>query len=137
MTHTHERVDLTIRLLDGDTELAFGKYENVNSPEAEAYFTTKADRRVLIGFRAALEMLAIPLPEYARRKETGRPTTTKLIARQYAEDNPQPRTGDTLSPRSAGSGFSVQQRRSQPKTGDAREITRQASLFRQAFATRG
>lgn len=127
---------MTIRTIDDGV---------LNSPEAEAYFTTKADRRVLIGFRAALEMLAIPLPEYARRKETGRPTTTKLIARQYAEDNPQPRTGDTLSPRSAGSGLSVQQRRSQParlaqsraapKTGDAREITRQASLFRQAFAT--
>ncbi|MGN7099162.1 hypothetical protein [Brevundimonas diminuta] len=129
---------MTIRTIDDGV---------LNSPEAEAYFTTKADRRVLIGFRAALEMLAIPLPEYARRKETGRPTTTKLIARQYAEDNPQPRTGDTLSPRSAGSGLSVQQRRRQParlaqsraapKTGDAREITRQASLFRQAFATQG
>ncbi|MFE9084939.1 hypothetical protein ACQKKG_07950 [Brevundimonas sp. NPDC003935] len=119
---------MTIRTIDDGV---------LNSPEAEAYFTTKADRRVLIGFRAALEMLAIPLPEYARRKETGRPTTTKLIARQYAEDNPQPRTGDTLSRRSASTGLSAQQRRSQPKTGDAREITRQASLFRQAFATQG
>ncbi|MCC4295385.1 hypothetical protein [Brevundimonas aurantiaca] len=129
---------MTIRTIDDGV---------LNSPEAEAYFTTKADRRVLIGFRAALEMLAIPLPEYARRKETGRPTTTKLIARQYAEDNPQPRTGDTRSPRSASTGLSAQQRRAQParlaqsraapKTGDAREITRQASLFRQAFATQG
>lgn len=129
---------MTIRTIDDGV---------LNSPEAEAYFTTKADRRVLIGFRAALEMLAIPLPEYARRKETGRPTTTKLIARQYAEDNPQPRTGHTLSPRSASTGLSAQQRRAQParlaqsraapKTGDAREITRQASLFRQAFDTQG
>lgn len=119
---------MTIRTIDDGV---------LNSPEAEAYFTTKADRRVLIGFRAALEMLAIPLPEYARRKETGRPTTTKLIARQYAEDNPQPSTAATLSPRSAATGLSAQQRRAQPKTGDDRAITRQASLFRQAFATSG
>ena len=46
-------------------------------------------------FRAALEMLAIPLPEYARRKETGRPTTTKLI-NAYAEMDAQPVQGGNI-----------------------------------------
>ncbi len=103
----------------------------LTSPEAEAYFI-KADRRVLIGLRAALEMLGVPLPGYARRQEAGRPSSTKLIARQYAADNP----ADRARPgnRTSGTGLSAQQRRADGGTGNARAIERQASLFRKAFA---
>jgi hypothetical protein len=65
---------------------------NINSgvldtPEAEAYFT-KADHRILCGCRATLEMLGIPLPEWAKRKPTG-PKPGQRIAAAYRQDNPE------------------------------------------------
>lgn len=42
----------------------------IESQQAATYFTN-ADRRVMIGLRATLEMLRLPVPEYARRKTTG------------------------------------------------------------------
>lgn len=56
------------------------------SPPAEAYFT-RADRRVMIGLRAALEMLGLPTPDYARRKLAGPPPARDVIAAFHA-DNP-------------------------------------------------
>lgn len=60
----------------------------LRSNRAAAYFTT-ADRRVMIGLRAALEMLGIPIPDYAARKPSGRPGARDIIA-AHAADNPQP-----------------------------------------------
>lgn len=58
-----------------------------DTPEAEAYFT-KADHRILCGCRATLEMLGIPLPEWAMRKPTG-PKPGNRIAAAYRADNPE------------------------------------------------
>jgi hypothetical protein len=56
-------------------------------PEAEAYFS-KADHRILCGCRATLEMLGIPLPEWAMRKPTG-PKPGKAIMAAFRADNPE------------------------------------------------
>lgn len=61
----------------------------INSEQAEAYFI-RADRRVMIGLRAALELLGLPTPEYARRRKTG-PTPAKAAMAAYHADNPQRR----------------------------------------------
>jgi len=55
---------------------------------AETYFTERADRRIMIGLRATLEMLCIPLPEWAERKPTGR-KPGRSIAAAYRADNPE------------------------------------------------
>lgn len=55
---------------------------------AETYFTERADRRIMIGLRATLEMLGIPLPEWAERKPTGR-KPGRSIAAAYRADNPE------------------------------------------------
>lgn len=62
----------------------------INSPQAQAYFT-RADRRVMIGLRAALEMLRLPVPEYALRRKSG-PTPAKATIAAFAADNPAPRS---------------------------------------------
>jgi hypothetical protein len=58
-----------------------------DAPDASEYFS-KADHRILCGFRVALEMLGIPLPEWAQRKPTG-PKPGKAIAAAYRADNPE------------------------------------------------
>ena len=58
----------------------------INSPAAKQYFS-RADNRVLIGVRAALEMLGIPIPEYAVRKPPGRPPS-RAIHDAYRADHP-------------------------------------------------
>jgi hypothetical protein len=55
---------------------------------AETYFTERADRRIMIGLRATLEMLGIPLPAWAERKPTGR-KPGRSIAAAYRADNPE------------------------------------------------
>ena len=60
--------------------------ELISSPQAAVHFST-SDRRILIGMRATLEVLGIPVPEYAKRKPTGRPPS-RVIAAAYAADNP-------------------------------------------------
>lgn len=55
---------------------------------AETYFTERADRRIMIGLRATLEMLSIPLPEWAERKPTGR-KPGRAIAAAFRSDNPE------------------------------------------------
>lgn len=74
---TFERNPMTLNIDTG----VFG------TPEAEAYFT-KSDRRVLCGCRATLEMLGIPLPDWAKRKPTG-PKPGKAIMAAFREDNPE------------------------------------------------
>lgn len=58
-----------------------------DTPQAEEYFT-KADHRILCGCRAALEMLGIPLPDWAQRKPTG-PKPGHRIMAAYRADNPE------------------------------------------------
>ena len=60
----------------------------LNTDYAEAYFTERADRRIMIGLRATLEMLGIPLPEWAERKPTGRKPGRAIMA-AYRADNPE------------------------------------------------
>jgi hypothetical protein len=62
----------------------------INSPQAQEYFT-RADRRVMIGLRAALEMLELPVPDYARRRMPGQ-TPAKAALAAFAADNPAPRS---------------------------------------------
>ena len=57
----------------------------ITSPAAEAYFD-RADSRVRVGFRAALEMLGVPVPEYAKRKPPGRPPA-RAVAAAYEADH--------------------------------------------------
>jgi hypothetical protein len=64
--------------------------ELINSPQAEAYFT-RADRRVMIGLRATLELLRLPVPAYAERRIPG-PTPAKAVTAAFAADNPRPRS---------------------------------------------
>jgi hypothetical protein len=54
------------------------------SDHAAAYFA-RADRRVTIGLRAALEMLGLPVPDYAIRRKPGR-TPAKDVASAFAAD---------------------------------------------------
>lgn len=59
----------------------------LDTPGAKTYFT-KADRRILCGCRATLEMLGIPLPEWAERKPSG-PKPGRAIAAAFRVDNPE------------------------------------------------
>lgn len=68
----------------------------ITSAAAEAYFD-RADSRVRVGFRAALEILGVPVPEYAKRKPPGRPPA-KAVAAAYEADHGKPRNY-TLAPR--------------------------------------
>jgi hypothetical protein len=68
----------------------------IHSASAEEYFL-RSDRRVMIGLRAVLEMLDLPLPHYAIRRPPG-PTPGKSVALAYNADHPQTRTA-SLSPR--------------------------------------
>lgn len=62
----------------------------INSMQAQDYLT-RADRRVLIGVRATLEMLGIPVPEFAKRKPPGRPPA-RAVAAAFSADNPKDHT---------------------------------------------
>lgn len=60
----------------------------INCASAQIYFA-QADRRVLIGLRATLELLGIPVPEYAVRKPAGRPPA-RAVAAAFNADHPTP-----------------------------------------------
>jgi len=68
----------------------------IYSAAAEAYFTN-ADRRILSGLRATLDMLRVPYPDYAER-QARRPLPGKAIIAAYDADHPRPRS-TTLAPR--------------------------------------
>lgn len=63
---------------------------------AQEYFT-HADRRVMIGLRAALEMLRIPLPEYAARKPPGPAPSRCVAAAFHADTGTRPATKPAYS----------------------------------------
>lgn len=70
----------------------------INSYQAERYFM-RADRRVMIGLRAALEMLGVPVPDYALRRKPGQ-TPAKVVLAAFRADHPEP-PSTTLAPRKA------------------------------------
>jgi hypothetical protein len=55
------------------------------TPAAHAYFG-RADARFMCGVRAALELLGVPLPDYAKRKPAGRPPGSKSLAKALDAD---------------------------------------------------
>lgn len=73
--------------------------ELLNSQAAKDYFS-RADSRVMIGVRAVLEMLSIPVPEYAKRKPTGRPPSRAVTA-AFKVDHPGEHTRSRPAPDAA------------------------------------
>ena len=57
----------------------------LNSEAAHGYFT-RADRRVMIGLRATLEMLGLPVPIYAVRRVPG-PSPARAVVAAYNADH--------------------------------------------------
>lgn len=53
--------------------------DRLSDPRVAAH-VEEADGRVRGGFRLALDVLGIPLPEYAKCKPAGRPSIAKLMA---------------------------------------------------------
>src|SRR5688572_20005341 len=70
--------------------------ELINSQQAADYFT-RADRRVMIGLRATMEILGLPCPEYALRRKPGR-TPAGDVANAYRADA-RTRRSTTIAPR--------------------------------------
>lgn len=56
----------------------------LDDPRVAAHIE-RVDSRITGGFRLALEVLGIPLPEYAKRKPAGRPSIAKLMAAADAD----------------------------------------------------
>ncbi|SEN06311.1 hypothetical protein SAMN05192583_1918 [Sphingomonas gellani] len=56
----------------------------LNDPRIAAH-VGQVDGRIRSGFRLALDVLNIPLPEYAVRKPAGRPSIAKLMAAADAD----------------------------------------------------
>lgn len=68
----------------------------LNSAAAQQYFS-RADRRIIIGLRYTLEMLGLPVPDYAHRRPR-QPSPARAVLTAYRADNPEPRA-TTLAPR--------------------------------------
>ncbi len=68
----------------------------IKGEAAEAYFL-RADRRLMMGLRATLEILGIPCPLYAVRRKPGS-TPAGAVLNAYHGDYPAPRHM-TLRPR--------------------------------------
>lgn len=58
--------------------------DRLNDPRVIAHIA-RVDSRIVGGFRLALDILGIPLPEYAKRKPAGRPSIAKLMAAADAD----------------------------------------------------
>lgn len=79
----------------------------LHSAAMTRYLTT-ADRRIIIGFRAALEALKVPVPEAALRRPSGRPTIINLV-QAYNADNPVEAIRDNQERLGAGNEISKAQ----------------------------
>ena len=55
--------------------------------EHVANYINGTDHRVKLGFRFALEMLTIPLPEFAERKPAGRPSRAAQLMKMADADS--------------------------------------------------
>lgn len=69
--------------------------DGVLGSAAMTNYLEKADRRIVIGVRVALEALGIPVPEAAQRRSPGR-ATIKSILNNYHADHPNEGTLDRL-----------------------------------------
>ncbi len=98
----------------------------VASAAARDYFI-HADRRVMIGLRAALEMLRIPLPEYATRKPPG-PAPSRAVAAAYQADQ-----GARAAPKHVGSDPLGEHRLSAAVAKGKAKLARRSDLFTQTF----
>lgn len=56
----------------------------LSDPRVAAHIE-RVDSRITSGFRLALDVLGIPLPEYVKRKPAGRPSIAKLMAAADAD----------------------------------------------------
>jgi hypothetical protein len=101
----------------------------LTSAQAEAYFS-RADHRALMGLRATVEILGIPVPDYAVRRKPGR-TPAKDVMRAYRADNPAPRS-HTLAPRKPNADPATIAARKAP-VGTNPVIAGVPNLFDQAF----
>ena len=78
----------------------------LNRTDVADYFQT-ADRRIVSGFRTALELLGLPIPDYVTRKPAGRPSLKSLMERVDADTgtirtyNDEKRKIGVFAPRSA------------------------------------
>lgn len=68
-------------------------------------YLATADRRIVIGFRAALEALKVPVPAAALRRPSGRPTIINLV-QAFNADNPVAAVRDSQERLSAGNEIS-------------------------------
>lgn len=68
----------------------------LNSEQAQGYFQ-RTDHRAMMGLRAALEILGIPVPTYASRRKPGR-TPAKDVMDAFRADMPT-MLNTTLTPR--------------------------------------
>ena len=101
----------------------------LNSPHAEDYFVN-ADRRVMIGLRAALEILGIPRPVYAERRKPGR-TPARDIATAHALDNGK--TAKQLHFEKAEAANKIKYAQAATKLAEARGLP--GSMFAQTFGS--
>ena len=58
--------------------------DSLNDPRVVAHIE-RVDGRIRGGFRLCLDVLGIPLPEYAKCKPAGRPSIAKLMAAADAD----------------------------------------------------
>ncbi|MDF2604970.1 hypothetical protein [Sphingomonas sp.] len=58
--------------------------DRLRDPRVAAH-VEQVDSRIRGGFRLALDVLGIPLPDYAERKPAGRPSIAKLMAAADAD----------------------------------------------------
>jgi hypothetical protein len=103
----------------------------LTSAQAEAYFS-RADHRALMGLRATVEILGIPVPDYAVRRKPGR-TPAKDVMKAYRADNPAPRS-HTLAPRKPNADPAQIAARKAPVGTNPVSATGVPNLFDQAFA---
>jgi hypothetical protein len=61
--------------------------DGLNNPAAADYFTRNPHR--LAAFRATLELLSIPLPDWAERDISGRAAATRNALTAFRADNPE------------------------------------------------
>lgn len=59
-------------------------FNRLHDPRVAAH-VENVDSRIRSGFRLALDVLGVPLPDYAVRKPAGRPSIAKLMAAADAD----------------------------------------------------
>ena len=104
--------------------------DDVLNSDACADYFTRSDGRLIVGLRAALEILGIPLPVYAIRRKPGR-TPAKDMLDAHAADSPTPRPMTLAPVRYARTPADVAMR--QIAKAHREGVPAPANLFDQAF----